>query len=134
MLVRKLFYVSRGILVIPTSTSILLHQCATPFIKSDGCNKITCSSCRSFVCYVCKQLLPKQKPYEHFCQKPHCNHKKCNKCLLYSKTEADDDRKVRQAVIDTAAEVRQANASLSINVDSILKQPGADSNKKRKSR
>ena len=35
--------------------------------------------------------------YAHFCQKPHCTHKKCNGCPLYSKTTEDDARAVKEA-------------------------------------
>uniref|UniRef100_A0A914V487 RING-type domain-containing protein n=1 Tax=Plectus sambesii TaxID=2011161 RepID=A0A914V487_9BILA len=40
-------------------------QCNQRIIKSDGCNKMTCS-CGAYICYVCRELLPKRDPYGHF--------------------------------------------------------------------
>jgi hypothetical protein len=37
--------------------------------------QIICSSCQSISCYVCRQEIKLEKPYEHFCQLPHCQHK-----------------------------------------------------------
>ena len=31
------------------------NNCRTPFIKMDGCNKITCTKCRNVQCYICSQ-------------------------------------------------------------------------------
>uniref|UniRef100_A0A914X847 RING-type domain-containing protein n=1 Tax=Plectus sambesii TaxID=2011161 RepID=A0A914X847_9BILA len=45
--------------------------CGCRIVKSDGCNKLVCTSCGSAMCYVCKQLLPTQDPYSHFNQHPH---------------------------------------------------------------
>ncbi|KAF8626780.1 hypothetical protein AX15_004689 [Amanita polypyramis BW_CC] len=38
-------------------------KCKKPFIKEYGCNKITCTSCGTFSCYVCRQVVDN---YEHF--------------------------------------------------------------------
>ena len=92
--------------------------CKKGFIKSDGCNKITCG-CGAYVCYLCQKLI---KDYTHFCQTPHCTHKdKCNKCPLYSQPE---DAKAMRAAGYAAAEqvAKEANAGdVQIDVDGILK-------------
>jgi len=53
-------------------TSAMVRTCPRPmcrkkFLKSDGCNKMTCS-CGCYVCYVCGKEIPKHVAYKHFCQ------------------------------------------------------------------
>ncbi|KUI68591.1 hypothetical protein VM1G_03842 [Cytospora mali] len=38
------------------------NRCSAPFIKQDGCNKMTCTKCRNIQCYVCS----KSCDYAHF--------------------------------------------------------------------
>jgi hypothetical protein len=70
------------------------------FFKTEGCNKMTCSECGAYSCYVCRKYIPKEVKYKHFCQKPHCTHKKrdkCTGCPLYSNAKEDDARAVKEA-------------------------------------
>jgi TRIAD3 protein (E3 ubiquitin-protein ligase RNF216) len=78
-------------------------KCPNKFFKSEGCNKMTCS-CGAFVCYVCRKYIEPSVKYAHFCQTPHCKHKKCKKCPLYSNHKEDDERAVREAGISAAEE------------------------------
>lgn len=102
-------------------------KCNQGFIKSDGCNKIRCG-CGTFVCYVCRAKI---KDYSHFCQTPHCGHQTCKKCPLYTKSEEDDARAMREAGLTAAKQVSETsvdpsgkNASaVQIDVESILKEP-----------
>ena len=101
-------------------------KCKKSFIKSDGCNKMACP-CGLKLCYICRQPLPKHNPYSHFCQLPHCKHKDCGKCTLYSNNEEDDARAMREAGIGAAEEYRsellmreEAADDVQINVDQIL--------------
>jgi hypothetical protein len=53
-------------------TSALIRTCPRPFcrkkfLKTDGCNKMTCS-CGCLVCYVCGVEIPAIVGYKHFCQ------------------------------------------------------------------
>ncbi|CAM9291717.1 unnamed protein product, partial [Ectocarpus fasciculatus] len=70
-------------------------KCHQKFYKSDGCNKMTCP-CGAYVCYICRANISKTK-YAHFCQQPHCNHKSCGHCTLYSDSAADDQLAMRDA-------------------------------------
>jgi TRIAD3 protein (E3 ubiquitin-protein ligase RNF216) len=94
-------------------------KCSQGFIKSDGCNKIRCG-CGAFVCYVCRAKI---KDYSHFCQTPHCEHQTCRKCPLYTKSEEDDERAMREAGLSAAKQVQTEASAVQIDVDSILKEP-----------
>ncbi|OQV25974.1 putative E3 ubiquitin-protein ligase RNF14 [Hypsibius exemplaris] len=41
-------------------------QCKSPTEKIEGCNKMTCTICHTFFCYICGVQLPKTDPYSHF--------------------------------------------------------------------
>ncbi|XP_030216607.1 E3 ubiquitin-protein ligase RNF14 [Gadus morhua] len=41
-------------------------RCGTNIQKVDGCNKMTCSSCRQYFCWLCLGQLSKVNPYSHF--------------------------------------------------------------------
>lgn len=70
---------------------------------SGGCNKMKCP-CGVLMCYICRQVLDKRDPYKHFCRKPHCDHKKCNTCRLYTNDEEDDKLAMKEAGIVAATE------------------------------
>lgn len=40
----------------------MCNKCSAPFIKENGCNKMTCTKCRNIQCYVCS----KSCDYSHF--------------------------------------------------------------------
>ncbi|GAA6016088.1 hypothetical protein JCM10207_004439 [Rhodosporidiobolus poonsookiae] len=40
-------------------------KCATPFVKTDGCNLITCSACATKSCYLCQKVVT-DVTYKHF--------------------------------------------------------------------
>ncbi|CAF1124790.1 unnamed protein product [Adineta steineri] len=41
-------------------------QCSIFVDKLDGCNKMTCSKCHSYFCWICLRSLSKTNPYGHF--------------------------------------------------------------------
>ncbi|KIJ54417.1 hypothetical protein M422DRAFT_99431, partial [Sphaerobolus stellatus SS14] len=41
-------------------------ECHIPFVKQDGCNKIYCTQCHKFSCYLCRELINQTTPYSHF--------------------------------------------------------------------
>ena len=77
------------------------YKCKTAFVKSDGCNKMTCR-CGAKMCYQCRTPLKGPNPYQHFCQTPHCSHENCGKCALHSNAEEDDRRAMRDAGLKAA--------------------------------
>jgi len=103
-------------------TQALVRTCPRPFcrkkfLKTDGCNKMTCA-CGAFVCYVCRQEIPKNVAYAHFCQTPHCNHKSCGKCALYADLEKEDEKRVKEAAKKAAKKQKT-----DVDVESLLKNP-----------
>ncbi|XP_068600740.1 E3 ubiquitin-protein ligase RNF14 [Brachionichthys hirsutus] len=41
-------------------------RCGTNIQKVDGCNKMTCTSCKRYFCWLCRDTLGKGNPYSHF--------------------------------------------------------------------
>ncbi|XP_073490545.1 E3 ubiquitin-protein ligase RNF14-like [Aquarana catesbeiana] len=41
-------------------------RCRSKIQKLSGCNKMTCSQCEAYFCWMCGTLLPKWNPYDHF--------------------------------------------------------------------
>uniref|UniRef100_A0A0L8I875 RBR-type E3 ubiquitin transferase n=2 Tax=Octopus bimaculoides TaxID=37653 RepID=A0A0L8I875_OCTBM len=41
-------------------------HCNTYIQKIDGCNKMACSKCNAFFCWLCMETLPRNSPYIHF--------------------------------------------------------------------
>ncbi|XP_034033928.1 E3 ubiquitin-protein ligase RNF14 [Thalassophryne amazonica] len=41
-------------------------RCGTNIQKADGCNKMTCTSCKQYFCWLCLGQLSKVSPYSHF--------------------------------------------------------------------
>mmetsp|Transcript_43353 Transcript_43353/g.79340 ORF Transcript_43353/g.79340 Transcript_43353/m.79340 type:complete len:515 (+) Transcript_43353:266-1810(+) len=105
-------------------TTAMVRTCPRPmcrkkFLKTDGCNKMTCS-CGCFICYVCRKEIPAAVAYKHFCQTPHCQHKSCNKCPLYYDTNEADKVRVRDAAKKAARTVKD---KVHVDVDAMLKDP-----------
>ncbi len=73
-------------------------RCNTSFVKSSGCNKLTCV-CGYQMCYVCRKDIGNGEGYRHFCEHFRPNGGRgcteCSKCDLY-RCE-DDEVVVRKA-------------------------------------
>ena len=82
--------------------------CKMKIIKDGGCNRIKCSKCRMYSCYVCRKELDKARPYRHFCSTPHCKHTSCGKCILFTNTKEDDRLARREAGLK---ELKKAGAA-----------------------
>ncbi|KAK9460897.1 uncharacterized protein V1516DRAFT_674437 [Lipomyces oligophaga] len=84
-------------------------QCHTSFIKSEGCNKLTCQ-CGYVMCYVCRKDI-KQEGYQHFCDHfraiPGSACTECDKCDLY-KVE-DESISIQRAAKEAEAEFIRTN-------------------------
>lgn len=80
-------------------------RCGTSFVKSSGCNKLTCV-CGYSMCYICRKNIGKAgssaeggEGYRHFCEHfrpvPGQKCQECDKCDLYR--AEDEDAQVRRA-------------------------------------
>nr|XP_018904544.1 PREDICTED: E3 ubiquitin-protein ligase RNF14-like [Bemisia tabaci]XP_018904545.1 PREDICTED: E3 ubiquitin-protein ligase RNF14-like [Bemisia tabaci]XP_018904546.1 PREDICTED: E3 ubiquitin-protein ligase RNF14-like [Bemisia tabaci] len=49
-----------------SSNSKNCPNCSSPIEKNDGCNKMTCTKCGIFFCWVCGTCLSQDRPYDHF--------------------------------------------------------------------
>lgn len=49
-----------------TLTSKQCPNCRSWLQKLDGCNKMTCSKCQCYFCWLCLSKLSKIDPYSHF--------------------------------------------------------------------
>lgn len=69
-------------------------RCNTSFVKSSGCNKLTCV-CGYQMCYVCRKDIGSGEGYRHFCEhfRPNGGRRctECSKCDLY---RCEDDEVV----------------------------------------
>jgi TRIAD3 protein (E3 ubiquitin-protein ligase RNF216) len=41
-------------------------KCHTQFMKDEGCNKMECPRCHTWICYWCRNVIPKSIGYKHF--------------------------------------------------------------------
>ncbi|RPA92125.1 hypothetical protein L873DRAFT_1831224 [Choiromyces venosus 120613-1] len=78
--------------------------CHISFVKSDGCNKLTCP-CSYVMCYVCRAEIGSES-YKHFCQHfrqvPGTPCDECDRCDLYVQED-------EAAAIERAAEKAEAD-------------------------
>jgi TRIAD3 protein (E3 ubiquitin-protein ligase RNF216) len=78
------------------------NKCKTPFVKEEGCNKMTCTrqGCCNIQCYVCS----KSCTYSHFddCRRGG----KVGNCPLFESVEQRHKMEVRNAEIKATAKVR----------------------------
>nr|KAG5693733.1 hypothetical protein BaRGS_002116 [Batillaria attramentaria] len=61
--------------------------CGTQIQKKDGCNKMTCTKCRSYFCWLCNEMLSRSNPYGHYSNPA----SPCNSLLFEGTGIADED-------------------------------------------
>jgi hypothetical protein len=102
-------------------------DCNVSFLKeSDSCNKMTCSSCRNTMCYICRKPV-ERRGYEHFCQHSYDSCSQCNKCPLWTlQDDARDREHLRQVAVEHANRVwgesllRDDQHEIRLDVDKLL--------------
>ncbi|KAH6662974.1 ring finger protein [Halenospora varia] len=78
------------------------NKCGTPFVKEEGCNKMTCTrnGCFNVQCYVCS----KSCGYDHFNDKTRGG--KEGNCPLFESVEARHEEEVKKAEKEALEKVR----------------------------
>ncbi|KAI8848824.1 hypothetical protein BC829DRAFT_362242 [Chytridium lagenaria] len=69
-------------------------KCGTKFFKEEGCNKMTCPTCRTMICYVCKALIA---GYDHFSTDPNGRKQPGKSCPLWDDAVSRNNRDVELA-------------------------------------
>jgi hypothetical protein len=83
-------------------------NCNNTIVKDEGCNKVTCL-CGNYICYCCKQNVPKSVGYSHFCTEHNCKKPDCKPCHLWDTNMSgrildavkDDYNEATKRLIDT---------------------------------
>ncbi|OJJ46553.1 hypothetical protein ASPZODRAFT_66170 [Penicilliopsis zonata CBS 506.65] len=121
-------------------------RCGLSFVKSSGCNKLTCV-CGYSMCYLCRKALgpplkgvggqeeeaaEEAEGYKHFCEhfriNPGSRCTECNKCDLY---EAEDEEAVARRAGEKAERewrLRQGVAGHGVGVGGVLRNVNSDFN------
>lgn len=86
-------------------------KCQKEFVKTSGCNEITCPACKTKTCYVCRKKIVGY----HFCGRPLCSHKSCGKCLQFK--DPDDDAAIARAA---ALANNQMGPGRQVDMDRLL--------------
>ncbi|XP_075712664.1 E3 ubiquitin-protein ligase RNF14-like [Rhinoderma darwinii] len=47
-------------------------HCEAPIEKIDGCNKMICTSCKQYFCWLCLKILSQTNPYQHYDDPSNC--------------------------------------------------------------
>jgi hypothetical protein len=105
-------------------TAAVVRQCPgcrAPFFKEVGCNKMTCPGCNTLSCYICHQKIA---DYDHFCKAPHCDHRSCGKCILFTDSKVDD-RRARHEVAQRGQENARDNQAEAAEISKLLLSPGS---------
>ena len=78
------------------------NKCQTPFVKEEGCNKMTCTrpGCRNIQCYVCS----KSCDYSHFDDTRRGG--KPGNCPLFESVEERHDNEVKKAEQEALDKIR----------------------------
>lgn len=88
-------------------------KCSCQFMKSEGCNKMTCR-CGQTMCYVCRKS---GIHYGHFCSHPRDPGKKCTQCSscsLWSDPSEDDELAVKQLECEAKEAKRKLEEDLAL--------------------
>ncbi|XP_064624301.1 uncharacterized protein LOC135485879 isoform X2 [Lineus longissimus] len=101
------------------------QACKASFMKSDGCNKMTCR-CSATMCYICRKA---NIDYNHFCRHPRSPKKECKTCSvcsLWSNPEEDDER----ALQEVKKESIKARKDLGFDDEKLIGAPDEPAAKK----
>lgn len=95
-------------------------KCKTPFLKSDGCNKMTCS-CGAKMCYLCRKPVT---DYSHFFGQGGEKTSKAT-CPLWSDNQTLHETDVAKGAFEAKAEIEEQEPDVVLKHDPTkdLKKP-----------
>ncbi|KAG9229413.1 hypothetical protein BJ875DRAFT_474914 [Amylocarpus encephaloides] len=97
-------------------------RCNTSFVKSSGCNKLTCI-CGYQMCYVCRKDIGNGEGYRHFCEHFRPNGGRgcteCSKCDLY---RCEDDGSVVKRAKEEAERVWMEKEATDLGGDEKIRK------------
>ncbi|KAL7415104.1 hypothetical protein BDY24DRAFT_383722 [Mrakia frigida] len=99
--------------------------CKTPALKEQGCNKMTCTACRTVFCYVCSAVIT---DYSHFDQSPadYSKPKDKDKCPLWEDMNVRHAKEVADARDRAQAELKARGGDIADeDIDVALPDPVA---------
>ncbi|KAI0525745.1 hypothetical protein F5B22DRAFT_587544 [Xylaria bambusicola] len=103
-------------------------RCNTCFVKTEGCNKLTCP-CGYKMCYVCrKDIGAPNEGYRHFCQhfRPEGDGRKCTQCDRCNLWETENtDAILRQAKADAERRWKKTERRELSNAEKAYLESGA---------
>ena len=91
------------------NTDYVICTGKNPFIKHDGCNKISCTRCHTIQCYICRQTV---KDYSHFNDVSRGGQP--GHCPLFDATEERHQNEVQRAEEEMRKKVTQERPDLVI--------------------
>ena len=89
------------------------YKCHKPFVKLDGCNKMTCPDCGAQMCYLCKQPV---RDYKHFYGQggvPQAG----QMCPLFSDNNSIHERDVARGALEAKSEMDKENPEVQLKHD-----------------
>ncbi|KAI1631146.1 hypothetical protein F4809DRAFT_633582 [Biscogniauxia mediterranea] len=105
-------------------------RCNTSFVKTAGCNKLTCP-CGYKMCYVCrKDIGTPNEGYQHFCQhfRPEGDGRRCKECNKCNLWEAENTEAIlRQAKAEAERKWRETERRELSNAEKAYLQDGGGS-------
>jgi hypothetical protein len=97
-------------------------KCNTSFVKSSGCNKLTCV-CGYQMCYVCRKDIGSGEGYRHFCEhfRP-TGSRGCTECVKCDLYRCEDDEIVLQRAKEDAERAWLEKEGAELNKDVKTRQ------------
>ncbi|KAF6740982.1 hypothetical protein DFP72DRAFT_1026447, partial [Ephemerocybe angulata] len=92
-------------------------KCGKGFIKTDGCNKMTCPQCGTLSCYVCKKAIG---GYDHFHQndpRQAGGSSSNTKCPLWDSVDQRHDQEVKDAYAKALADYKRDHPDVEVGKD-----------------
>ena len=89
------------------------YKCSKPFVKLDGCNKMTCPDCGAQMCYLCRQPV---RDYKHFYGQGGVP-QPGQLCPLFSDNNTVHERDVARGALEAKSEMDKENPDVKLKHD-----------------